>query len=930
MELDKDCPSPCSRDTQKVRLLLEMANETKTVNIDSALSLALSASELAGNIADRKKTGPIGIADYLIMAHETTGSLYEASGQTNKALEYYAKALDMSRKAGKDKKTADLLNSIGLIYDIYIGELDSAFMYYREALDLSEKTGYSPGVINSLVNIGFVYELKGDLSRALTSFNESAEAAEGSGNLKSLANCLNHMGRIHYKQGEMNKALQTYRQSIEVSEEVGHMEEIASSYNNIGGIYMIRGDIDSALIYYHKSLEIKKEMDDKEGMAATISNLGSIYYNRGDILKALEYYEESLDLKEEVGDVNGVATSYNNLGLIYDDQGDLVRALENYHKALEIYENRGDKQAVAISYNNIGYVYEKQGDLKNALEYYQKSLENLREAGNKKGAATTMMNIGSVYEKQGQSGNSLEFYRESLSIYEEIGDTEGMAISYNNIGSNLKKQKKYAEALEYLNRSLDLHEQSGNRRRMVSTLINLAALYRQQGNNTLFKRYAQRAYQISKELGFPQEINSAAALMKDVYLLQGDYRSAYNLYTEEMMMRDSILNEENFKQTQKLQARYEYLKQKAVDSVAHVKAMQMKELELQQANQEKEKQRIIIYGVLAGLFIIIAFSVFLLRLFIQKRRANLLLEARNEEISHQKDEIEAQRDEIEAQRDLVVLQKEQIEQIHRELSQSIDYARRLQAAILPDEQLIKDVFAGYFIMFRPRDKVSGDFYWWTRVGDEVIVVVADCTGHGVPGSLMSMLGISLLREIVLKEGITNPASILDHLRMEVIKILDQSGTGTKQKDGMDMSILTINTNTGSCQWSGANNSLLIVSTDNDTRKEIREIKADKMPIAIYDRMNAFSLHDLKLQKGDRLYLYSDGFPDQFGGAKGKKFKYKPFRELLFHSDGISIESQGQELNRVFDEWIRYDGQVYPQIDDVTVLGLEMGGMEDRP
>jgi len=316
---------------------------------------------------------------------------------------------------------------------------------------------------------------------------------------------------------------------------------------------------------------------------------------------------------------------------------------------------------------------------------------------------------------------------------------------------------------------------------------------------------------------------------------------------------------------------------------------------------------------------------------------NQKLEYSNQQILSQKSEIEAQRDEIETQRDAVVQQKNKIEEIHKSLSESIDYATRLQESILPEKNILKKHFSDFFVLFKPKDKVSGDFYWWSHLENHTIITAADCTGHGVPGAFMSMLGISFLREIVQKEYITHTGVILKKLRKEIIKTLNQKDKIHNQKDGMDMSIISIDHENNTVQFSGANNPLYIIRNNTliienekivlfdhskfniQTSKLLYEIKPDKMPIAIYDKMDKFSTHTIKLEKGDLLYLFSDGFADQFGGVKNKKYKYKPFKKLLLENADKDMKTQAQILNDTFENWKGYNEQV----DDLVIVGIKL-------
>jgi len=307
--------------------------------------------------------------------------------------------------------------------------------------------------------------------------------------------------------------------------------------------------------------------------------------------------------------------------------------------------------------------------------------------------------------------------------------------------------------------------------------------------------------------------------------------------------------------------------------------------------------------------------------------ANKDIIEKNEILNQQNEEITAQRDEIERQKEIV-------EMVHKEVSESIDYAKRIQQSILPDREILGKRFSDYFVFFKPKDVVSGDFYWTAHIENHTIITAADCTGHGVPGAFMSMLGASFLREIVEKEYVTHTGVILRKLRKEIIKALKQKGKSGEQKDGMDMAIVSINHETNIVQFSGANNPLYIVKGkkirveseaiklyeyDNPSEFQLYEVKPDKMPIAIYEKMDNFSTHEIQLEKGDRLYMFSDGFADQFGGPKGKKFKYKPFKKLIIDNAELTMDEQKAVLEKTFNSW---KGNL-EQVDDVVVVGIKI-------
>jgi serine phosphatase RsbU (regulator of sigma subunit) len=319
-----------------------------------------------------------------------------------------------------------------------------------------------------------------------------------------------------------------------------------------------------------------------------------------------------------------------------------------------------------------------------------------------------------------------------------------------------------------------------------------------------------------------------------------------------------------------------------------------------------EQQQLILYLSIIFILLLVGLGYFIYRSYKIKKQANIALEKKNILIEKQNVEITEQRDLARDQRDRIAVQK-------KEIMDSIIYARRIQKAILPNIEMIQESLQHFFILFKPRDIVSGDFYWESRVDDEIIIIAADCTGHGVPGAFMSMLGVTFLNEIVNSKKITQPGKILDLLRDKVINSLNQQ-YDNPLRDGMDISVITYNFATKQVSFAGANNPLFLIHEG-----ELTEIKADKMPIALYDKMVSFSNNDVELQEGDCLYIFSDGFVDQFGGPKDKKFMKKRFKQLLIDNHHLPMEEQKELLDQAYEEW-KGEGE---QVDDVLVIGLKI-------
>jgi serine phosphatase RsbU (regulator of sigma subunit) len=319
-----------------------------------------------------------------------------------------------------------------------------------------------------------------------------------------------------------------------------------------------------------------------------------------------------------------------------------------------------------------------------------------------------------------------------------------------------------------------------------------------------------------------------------------------------------------------------------------------------------EKQKMLIWFFVIALVLVSGLGYFIYRGYRIKKESNIQLEAKNRLILQQKDEIQQQKEIAESQRDQIAYQKKHI-------TDSIYYAQKIQTALLPSLELFSEKL-DHFVLYKPRDIVSGDFYWVADIGERIMIISADCTGHGVPGAFMSMLGVSFLNEIILNKEINQPDLVINSLRDEVIRALKQKESESEVKDGMDICVCLLDPVRRSLQFAGAQCPLWIFSEG-----ELTEIKGDKMPVAIHDTMGPFTNHWIDLKKGDTFYIFSDGFVDQFGGPNQKKYLSKNFKKTLGELQAISMYQQGVELDRIFEEW-RKDVE---QIDDVTVIGVRV-------
>ena len=366
----------------------------------------------------------------------------------------------------------------------------------------------------------------------------------------------------------------------------------------------------------------------KEFEAKALNNIGYIYKNHGDIPKALEYYHKSLQLQEEIKDKEGIATSLNNIGLIYNNQGNIPKALEYSQKSLQLQEEIKDKYGIANSLNNIGVIYDDQGDISKALEYYHKSLQLKEEIKDKKGIATSLNNIGVIYDHQGDIPKALEYYHKSLQLQEEIKNKKGIALSLNNIASAMLKNDRVGGAFDFATRSL----------------------------------------QTAKELGYPENIRNAAGTLKKIYTKQHNFKEAFVMYQLEIQMRDSIASEASKKASIQKQFQYEYEKKAAADSVANVKANEIKNAQIAQQQAELKAKRNQQYGLYGGLVLVLAFAGFMYNRFKVTQKQKVV---------------------IEQQKAVVEKAHLLLEEKNEEILSSIRYAKRIQDALMTSQKYIE-------------------------------------------------------------------------------------------------------------------------------------------------------------------------------------------------------------------------------------------------
>ncbi len=574
------------------------------------------------------------------------------------------------------------------------------------------------------------------------------------------------------------------------------------------------------------------------------------------------------------------ASATSNKGFVYEDYGDIAKAIDHYLEALRIQEQIQDFEGIANTFINLGVVYENQDNVDKAREYYNKAYEIQLKINDKRGASFSLNNIGGLYEDKSDYEKALEYNFKSLKLRQEVGDKNGISQSFNNIGANYFWLHQNEKALDYYNKALKLREEIGDRAGICNTYENFAKIYSEQNQIEKAEEYGLKSLEIAKELHFPDVMESSAQVLYKVYKQMHKMDKALSMFELYTSMKDSIRNDGTKKASLKSQFKYEYTKKMVADSV---RAMDEKKIINAQLQTEKTKS----YALYGGLFLVIIFALFVFNRFQVSQKQKLIIQK----------------------------QKHIVEEKHKEITDSINYAERIQRALLASESVLQSKFKNYFVLFKPKDVVSGDFYWATALSNgNFAFITADSTGHGVPGAIMSILNISCLKEAV-KEGLNEPFEILNKTRSLIIDTLSKDGSLEGGKDGMDASLTVYDFKNKKLMFAAAHNPVWIVRGTN-----VIELKADKMPIGKHDKQNiSFTQQEMFLQSGDVIYSLTDGFPDQFGGEKGKKFMSKNLKELLLANAHLPMHEQKELLESTFKKW-KNDLE---QVDDVTIIGVRI-------
>ena len=632
------------------------------------------------------------------------------------------------------------------------------------------------------------------------------------------------------------------------------------------------GKINEGKQYLELALDLAENFDNQILLSEVRLNLGKYYNITGDYEKSIENLLIAKDLIEIEKSEERLSNVYNNLGATYESLGRYDEAMDNFIKSISISESLNDSSSVARTLVNLGLLYSRQGEYEKSLEIYNKSLAISRKLDDQEEIALLYNNIAIVNYYLEDYDNVRNYFEKAYKIYKKTGNLRRQLMALSNIAEVDKMIGQKEKALKAFFEILELEKTLGQKGEQVITYYAIAEIYftRQELSNA--EKYAKTGLDLAVEIGAMGESIDYYALLSEIYKSRNDFKTALE-YSELMyVVNDSVFSAEKAKQFKELETKYETKK----------KEQQIKNLENEKLIRDLKIKRQK------------SFSIFLLSGFVSIFLFLLVLYAQNKKIRKANK--------------LLAYQK-------RQITDSIEYASRIQTAILPPGDYISRVIPDHFILYKPRDIVSGDFYWITHKDGKIVVAVVDCTGHGVPGAFMSMLGFAFLNEIVNKETDIKANKILNQLRDYVKESLHQTGKEGESKDGMDIALCIIDPQHKKLEYSGAYNPLYLARND-----EFISLKADRMPIGIHIiEKESFTNHEIDIKKGDIIYVFTDGYIDQFGGVKSTKFKITPFKEMLISIKDKSMKEQKEILETEFNKW-KGDRD---QVDDVLVMGIKI-------
>ncbi|KPK87792.1 MAG: hypothetical protein AMS27_01290 [Bacteroides sp. SM23_62_1] len=817
--------------------------------------------------------------------------------------------------------------------------------YAADALQYAMSSNQKDIEISILTLIAEIYHKEGQPGDAIPFWLRTADIMESGKDTTGLPGVYSNIAENYHEEGIYEKESEYYKKAFELTSPA-MVDKRAEYLEKIGIATFNESKYDSAIMCFK---DLRTLLNQTGRNDTHILNLLVQSHNR------IKQYEQALNYNEILFERYQSQNNYVLMSTLKNNMAYNLTLLRRYDDAVNAYQEAityGEtggisKGEIALLMTNAGICYQNMRENDEAKNYFRSAITNLQTSGQYAEKSRIENILALIYFNEEDLYNASFFSKSSIESATMANDPERLADAYLTYSRILRAGNDPIQALEFYEKYLTIRDsiQVENKLEEQDLAKRKYDLEKSEKDLRLKLKEEQvkelAIQQLTLQLEKEEQEKELLRKENDLQLLEQERLRQSLIITqqqhaaEQQERENQILEQE--KRIADLRLEQEVRKQKEQEQEIQILETQQRldQMELErQKNTKKALTLIVVLVVLITIVVLVSLIV--------TRKKNLLLasqkkeiEEKNTDLEQKNEEIIAQRDEIEAQRDLLFDQKQAIEQYNLEITESIEYARRIQSSTLPDLSLLNTIIEDHFILFRPRDIVSGDFFWTATVENSTVITVSDCTGHGVPGAFMSMLGMSILKEVVQKEYITHPGVILRKLRKEIINALGQKGVSGEQRDGMDLALVTIYHESRKLEFAGAYNSLYLVRKknlkspdindisifDSEDHKEylLYEIHADKMPIAYYERMDKFTTHEFDLMKGDIIYLFTDGYADQFGGPAGKKFMYKPFKRLLLGNAHLTMDKQQKILSDTLIKWMG----TLVQVDDICVMGIKI-------
>jgi serine phosphatase RsbU (regulator of sigma subunit)/Tfp pilus assembly protein PilF len=593
-----------------------------------------------------------------------------------------------------------------------------------------------------------------------------------------------------------------------------------------------------------------------------------------------------------------LAKAKNNLGMIYFDRGDYKKAIHLHSESLELNEDLKDDAGSALTLGNLANIYYQLDELDKALEYYAKNLKLAKKSGNLNMQSTTLNNIANIYADKKKFDQALFYYRESLTQAISSGDSMNISRALNNIGTVFNDLKQFDSAFVWYEKSLRVREKLKDLKGMASSNGDIGLIYLKKNDLSNALNYLKQGEKYAVEAEDVMDLMNISKTLYYYYDKTGDSKNALRYFVQFINLKDSISSDENTRASIQREYKYNYEKQAQIERIKTEQQKRVDAAVLEESKAKVAQKEILSYALFGGLGLVIIFLFYVINRYTVVRNQKNIIELKEKETK---------------------IQKDLIEEKQKEILDSITYAKRIQDAILPSENSWFSHFPDSFILYKPKDIIAGDFYFLEHHHNFIFAAVADCTGHGVPGAMVSVVCSTALSKSILEYNLENTGEILDHTREMVAKQFAKAGENVR--DGMDISFCKFDFSTNKLFWSGANNPLIIVrpAVNTEAENELIELVPNKEPIGIYENRTPFIQHEISLQRGDMIYMFSDGYADQFGGKQKKKFRKNNLYKLLIEISKLSSEEQKNILLKTHTDW-KGDTE---QIDDLCIIGVKV-------